>query len=306
MDLRRETVIERLARLAGLEVREADEAFAQTLAGLPLAQKRTSRNKAYVHVSRETIFKGPYPPRSIRLLNNLRYPYLLHLLEEALRLPECHRGVYRWQTLHACPTAGGKRYYLAGPNVGDAGRMVVESASTAVDADCRVLVRQTLLRRVSEIEKVKRGGRFTRHPSLDEDTAVASLQHLYARFVLNVGDSGTHNILVREDRPRTGRPIAGIDFDEHRRAKPGRTLWDCLCKADYSYLDEVYGELVPRVVVLQGLDPELRARIEEVNAVCAPWAEGLPRSRAAEGVVSIPDLLRRMEQVEALLRKFPG
>ena len=46
-----------------------------------------------------------------------------------------------------------------------------------------------------------------------------SLQHLYLRFLLDIGDSGTHNVLIREDHPVSGRLIAGIDLEETRAVK---------------------------------------------------------------------------------------
>jgi hypothetical protein len=296
-------VIEAVARVAGVEVREEGDPFVEGLRGLPLAQRRTSRNKAYVLVGADTIFKGPYGPDSLKLLNNLRYPLLIHLVEESLGLPAAARGVYRWKALHRVGSGAGRQYYLAGDSVGAAARMEVEDDSTQVDAAFRVVRRETLLRRVSEVEKRKVGARYQRHPDFDEEVAVAALQHLYLRHLFNVGDSGTHNILVREDRLTAGRPVAGIDFDEHRRPGEGRTLWDCLCKGHQAYLDDVYGPLVGRVVTAEELDPVVRASLDELNALGARWAEGLPAPRREEAVVRVPEVLRRNERVRALLRQ---
>jgi len=299
-------VIEEIARMAGLEVQEREAGFVEELAGFPLAQKRTSKNKAFVHVGKDAIFKGPYAAQSLKLINNLRYPWLIHLLEEMLGLPLASRGVYRWNMLHVCPASEERVYYVGGENVGAPQRMQVESASTQVDAACRVVVRETLLRRVSEIEKVKVGSRYERHPDFDEQVAVASLQHLYLRFLFNIGDSGTHNILVREDRATSGRPIAGIDFDEHRREQEGRTLWDCFFKSEYTYLEDIYGPLVNRIVLMEGLAPSVQGRIDELNTLCERWAECLPATRRSEGVVRVPSLLDRTERIRALIKERRG
>ncbi len=286
-------MIEAIARMVGVEVRQAEAGFTETLARLPLAQKRTSKNKAYVHVGPDAICKGPYSSTSLKLVNNLRYPHLIHLLEDGLKLPPAVRGVYCWATLFVCRNGEQLVYYLGGPNVGRPERMQVEDAATLVDPAFRVVNRGTLLRRVSEIEKVKVGSRWRRHPDFDRVVAVASLQHLYLRHLFNVGDSGTHNILVREDRHTTGHPVAGIDFDEHRREGEGKTLWDCFFKGNHGYLEEIYGELVPRIVLVEALDPVVLAGIAELNALTGAWA--------VDAVIRVEDVQRRNEHVHQLL-----
>lgn len=101
-------MIEELARYTGVEIREVAGDFSQELSDLPLAQKRTSRNKAHVYVCGDEILKGAYPSHSSKLINNLRYPYLIHLMEEALRLPDRYRGVFRWRKL-LVSRSGGQR-----------------------------------------------------------------------------------------------------------------------------------------------------------------------------------------------------
>lgn len=276
-------MIEEVARRCGVSVHVADAAFEEGLARLPLAQKRCASNKAFVWVGHDAVTKGPYAGGSLKLLNNLRYPHLIGLLEEQLGLPEAYRGAYQWRSLHAV----GGRYYLRGENVGNPAGMVVVSASSAVDASFRVVERETLLRRVSEVEKVKVGGEYRRHPAFDVQVAVASLQHLYLRHLFNVGDSGTHNILLREDRATSGRLIAGIDFDEHRRDGAGATVWDCLFKKGHAYLETLYGALLGRVVQAEGLGPAVRAAAEELNQLGEP--------------VDVEAVTRRQERLRGLM-----
>jgi hypothetical protein len=297
-------VIEDLARYVGLEVEEQDGPSFARSAGLPLAQKRTSRNKAPVRVGPTEVFKGPYPAHSLKLLNNLRYPYLIHLLEEALELPGECRGVYRWQRLLCTGSGAGRLYCLAGANVGCPARMQVRHASTRIDTSFDVVERGTLVRRVSELEKVKRLGRYERSPDLDRRLAVASLQHLYLRHLFNVGDSGTHNILVREDYPASGRLVAGIDCDEHRRPGQGRTAFACLFKQDQPYLHAVYDDDLSRIRRIAGLAPPVERAIDAINALCRRWEGALPaplRPRAGEAAVRAEDVLARNARLLALL-----
>jgi hypothetical protein len=48
------------------------------------------------------------------------------------------------------------------------------------------------------------------------------------RFLLDTGDSGTHNILKREDHDGAGRLIAGIDLEETRKVKEKKRRLDHL------------------------------------------------------------------------------
>jgi hypothetical protein len=302
-------MIDELARITGVVVRAADAAFIREVQRLPLGQKRTSANKAFTHVADREVFKGPYPYQSLKLINNLRYPYLIEQMEDALGLPDERRGVYRWHGLLSCAGGSECSYYFVGVNVDRPGRMRIRRFSTRVDADCEAVERETLVRRVCECEKVKERGRFVRHPGLDEAVALASLQHLYFRYLLNLGDSGTHNILVREDRANGGQVIAGNDFDEQRSGKEPRTVLGCLFRKDDGYLQAVYGTYLPRLVLLDGLDAAVTAALERVNTLCQAWLDTLPAARqrqlASAAVVRVPDILDRNERLRAWLECAP-
>lgn len=287
-------MIETLAQRVGVEVRHEGDSFVGQASRLPLAQNRTSKNKAYVYVSRESIFKGPYTDHSLHLINNLRYPYLIECLENVLQLPLSSRGVLCWRTLHVCPTSDGTCYYLSVENIGNPDRMQVRPAKTMVDASFEVIERGSMLRRVMEIEKVKRGSRWVGHPAFDVCVAIASLQHLYLRYLFNVGDSGTHNILIREDRATNGRPIAGIDFDALRRDEEPRTHWDCLFKTGFDYQESLYGDLLPQVVLLDSLDAALQTEIEKLNALC--------RSRF-DVLIDREEVAKRIDRLRVWMRR---
>jgi hypothetical protein len=298
-------MIEDLARRTGVAVEEADADCLRELAGAPLAQKRTSSNKAFVYVTGAAIVKGPYLPQALKLVNNLRYPHLIECLEEAVRLPNGRRGVFRWSKLLVREVGGGRTYYLSGENVGWPERARDQRASTRVDADFRVVQRGTSVQRVSELEKVKRADRFERHPDFAEEIAVASLQHLYFRHLLDIGDSGTHNILVRADREQSGRPVAGIDFDEQRRSHQRRTGFGYLFKQGHRYHEEVYGPYLGQVVQLGEVAALLARALDEMNDLCRRWAGTLPQRRQPQAVGDIraEDVLVRREQIRPLLMR---
>jgi len=75
--------------------------------------------------------------------------------------------------------------------------------------------------RISDVEK---------NGQIDDWIKQSALQHLYFRFLLDIGDSGTHNILMRDDHGSTGRLIAGIDLEEKRASRTKETRLDHLFK----------------------------------------------------------------------------
>ncbi len=84
-----------------------------------------------------------------------------------------------------------------------------------------VVPRGEAIWRVSDVEK---------NGQLATGIKLASLQHLYFRFLLDIGDSGTHNILIREDNGTTGRLIAGVDLEEKRTIRAKKFRLDHLFK----------------------------------------------------------------------------
>ncbi len=184
--------------------------FPQTMATVnsaPQAQLRTATYKKAVYIVKELVFKGPYACDDPRLMNNLRYTYALQLLEEALQLPEWQRGSLRWEYIGQW---GIDQYYLVAPNVGKWKDIPFERVSSKIETNVPVVPRGGVVWRVSDVEK---------NGHLTDDIKLAALQHLYFRFLLDIGDSGTHNVLFRKDADNTGRLIAGIDLEEKRAIK---------------------------------------------------------------------------------------
>ena len=110
---------------------------------------------------------------------------------------------------------GSDQYYLVAHNVGKTENIPFERVTSKIETNVPVVPRGSAVWRVSDVEN---NGRLT------DDIKLAALQHLYFRFLLDIGDSGTHNVLVRDDYVSTGRLIAGIDLEEKRiiRAKKHR------------------------------------------------------------------------------------
>jgi hypothetical protein len=82
-----------------------------------------------------------------------------------------------------------------------------QRVNSKLETNVEVVPRGKAVMRVSDIEKTG---------LLTDEIKSATLQHLYLRFLLGIGDSGTNNVLIREDCDSTGRLIAGIDLEERR------------------------------------------------------------------------------------------
>ena len=86
-----------------------------------------------------------------------------------------------------------------------------------------VVPRGEAVDRVSDIEKT----------GLSADIKSVTLQHLYLRFLLDIGDSGTYNVLIREDNDSTERLIAGIDLEDRRGNGKKKRRLDLLFSKPY-------------------------------------------------------------------------
>jgi hypothetical protein len=225
-----------LTDIVEVPIQELSAESMDNLNRAPQAQRRTSRFKKAVKIAGATVFKGPYVNGGDlkRLMNELRYTYAMELLEESMQLEPWQSSSLRWQCV-GC--SDDDQYYLVGSNVGRWENFPVKMATTKIESKVLVIPRGGHVYRVSDTEK---NGLIT------DDIKLASLQHLYLRFLLYIGDSGTHNILVREDDSRAGRLIAGIDLEEKRAVKLKESRLDHLFKKSPSkqqrflYQSEIY------------------------------------------------------------------
>ncbi len=207
-----------IAQHAGVPIVELSaEKVAEIMASLQ-AQLRTARYKKAVYIAGELVFKGPYKAQDKALLKNLAFNYAIELLEEALQLPEWQRASLRWEFLGY---AADGQYYLASPNVGRSKDIAFVVVNSKIEMNAKIVRRGEAVKRISDLEGSER---------LTQEIKLASLQHLYLRFLLDIGDSGTHNVLIREDNPVSGRLIAGIDLEERRAIKGQKSRLDHLFK----------------------------------------------------------------------------
>jgi hypothetical protein len=175
---------------------------------LPMAQKRCSIYKKYVRVSKDYIIKGPY------LLRDKTFRRVL-MANKAMKALDDHFETTTFQEIDSIVFYD-KEFYIRWRLIGDYDSMELYEGSTKVDKYGIYVKRNTMNKRVSDIEK---------DPSLfNQDLAKQIITHLYFRFLLEIGDSGSHNILYDDNQ----KSVIGIDFDESRKDCTGLTRFKLL------------------------------------------------------------------------------
>ncbi|CAF2020806.1 unnamed protein product [Rotaria magnacalcarata] len=189
------------------------------LANLAHGQPRTSAHKKAVFISSDYIYKGPYLSNlqgdRKRLLYNLYFTRALLTLEQYLKIPEYMQSIIDWESVVKIDNTN--EYYLKQKSVGKASLSENDHdrVTTKLETNVKILRRGSHINRLIELEKDESN-------FLDDKKQIcqACLQHFYLRYILNIGDSGTWNILVRRDR---NQGICGIDFEEIRSEKSKKT-----------------------------------------------------------------------------------
>ena len=232
-------LLRELAYRAGVSIQTLSQTAVARITSAPHAKLKTAVYKKPVHIVGDRVYKGPYTFDDSRLMNNLRFTYALQVLEERLILPEWLRTSLPWQCIGY---DGNDGYFLVARNVGKTCKIPFEIVSSKLETDVPVVARGGCVRRVADVES---NGRLTNEAKL------AALQHLYFRFLLGIGDSGTHQILIREDYKTSGRLIAGVDIEERRAITGKDSRLDHLFKKAPSKVQRLlYAPVVDHIRVL--------------------------------------------------------
>jgi len=167
---------------------------------LPRGQKRTAKYKKSVFIDNFSTYKGPYDFNDQKLLNNLKNTKVILLLEKFLELE--FSTIQDWKKILK---TNNNQYYLESANVGRIlQKCDTELASSKIEENVLIVKRKTFVKRVSEIEKEAQ--------QMEDLICLSCVQHLYFRYLLGIGDSGTHNILLKEEENNS--LIIGIDLEE--------------------------------------------------------------------------------------------
>lgn len=162
--------------------------------GKQICQKRTSKTKKFTYLIDDKIVKGPYKDTGKRFINNVVFTQGILHLEKLLGFKK--QIALKWSKILIYNDV----YYFEFKNVGDSSKTLLADEEWE---DLKLIERGSFVDRVSDIDQTKKG--------LTDEQRVTCLQHLYLRFVLGIGDSGTHNMLKGSDDR-----IYGIDLEDMR------------------------------------------------------------------------------------------
>jgi hypothetical protein len=207
-----------LAHKVGVPIKNLSAHTMTSIINAPQGQRKRGGHKKPVKIVGDLVFKGPYSHDEPHLMNNLKYTYAIQIMETVLQIPEWQKGTLNWKYIGCWKN---DQYFLVMPNVGKKENIPFELVNTELEKNVKVVSSGGHVRLVSEIENTV---------LLTDKIKMASLQHLYFRFLLGIGDSGTHNILIREDHDKTGRLVAGIDLEERRGNREKKRRLDHLFK----------------------------------------------------------------------------
>ena len=224
----------------------------ETILNLPQGQKLTSSSKKSVYMDKINVYKGPFIFDDKKLLNSIKFTQALIWVESVIKIPDKMKCVLPFSIKEY------KGYYfLVYKNIG----IIDESSSELVDT---TLVSKSLsemalklgnsipsksvkiyprgvINRISDI--------ITLDPSkFTDDIKLATLQHLYFRYLFNIGDSGTQNVLYREDGHI--HLVAGIDMEEIRGKDQGNTKLEYLFNSRYNKKVALFKDMIDNVVTL--------------------------------------------------------
>ena len=224
----------------------------ETILNLPQGQKLTSSSKKSVYMDKINVYKGPFIFDDKKLMNSIKFTQALICVESVIKIPDKMKSVLPFSIKEY------KGYYfLVYKNIG----IIDESSSELVDT---TLVSKSLsemalklgnsipsksvkiyprgvINRISDI--------ITLYPSkFTDDIKLATLQHLYFRYLFNIGDSGTQNVLCREDGHI--HLVAGIDMEEIRGKDQGNTKLEYLFNSRYNKKVALFKDMIDNVVTL--------------------------------------------------------
>lgn len=180
------------------EITQIDLKEKERIERMPIAQKRATIYKKFVRIDRDFVIKGPY------YLNEKRFKKVVQV-NSAMKIFDDYYGVDTFKQIHSILVYK-QEYYIRWQLIGNYDDIQLVEQTTTVDKEMFVSVKRgTLCKRITDIEKSPL--HFT--PKIANDV----VHHLYFRYLLEISDSGPHNILFDEQT----QSICGIDFDETKR-----------------------------------------------------------------------------------------
>ena len=210
-----------------------------SIMNLPQGQKLTSTSKKSVYMGETHVYKGPFAENDKKLQNNIKFTMALKILESVSGIKENMRSLLPFEIKER-----DNFYFIIYKNIGNIDNMInnktvninttliskslaemaIKRGDTIPSKQIKLFPRG-VIKRISDI--------INMYPAkFIPDIKQATLQHLYFRYLLNIGDSGTQNILYREDN--SNQLVVGIDMEEIRGKDQGKTQLEYLFNSKYN------------------------------------------------------------------------
>jgi len=177
----------------------------QPIFDVPVGQTVTGRAKKYVYIYPEVVKKGPYLSKDQNQVDfMLRATKLIQQINERQGISSTVIEPFLEKT--------DKDTFVCWKNIGHYNDIKTEKRTTKLAEDVTVVSRKTLIHRASDVKIT----------DLSDQLWQDCLNHLYARAIVGVGDSGLWNILIQDLHKKQGRvegQCIGIDLEEARSFK---------------------------------------------------------------------------------------
>jgi hypothetical protein len=262
--------------------------ISEELSNLAHGQRRTGAHKKAVFISSDYVYKGPYLASSQgdtkRVLYNLYFTRALLTLEQHLKIPEHLRSIIDWHSVIKIDNTD--QYYLKQKSIGKlpTSEDDLEMVTTKVETNVKVLRRGSHVNRLIELEKDQSNFEGDIKPIYQ-----ACVQHFYLRYLLNIGDSGTWNILVRRDGVNG---ICAIDFEEIRagKIKKGSDPLAMIMSKVSKQQRDIYGPYVNDITIFENkinlsdelakiLSSSFKIDIEKMNARIEEFVNSIEKKK---------------------------
>lgn len=246
-----------------IDVKKLDTNLKNKIINAPHGQKLTSKNKKIVYILDNIVVKGPYKIKDTKFNNSIKFTIAFQILENELGLEDKYKTCLPWLYI----LKDKDNYYLVSKNIGDMSKMSYEYVDSKIEKNVPVIKRGGFVHRISEIEE-----------NISNEIKIACLQHLYIRYLLGVGDSGTHNILLRKDE--SDNLVVGNDMEEIRMNKNPKNKLQCLFRIVYAKHKIIYSQYIEKIKVFDDdydFSDEIQKRFEAIGIEISEIRDNITR-----------------------------
>ena len=244
------------------EIKKIEKDELDIILELPHGQKLTNSSKKSVFVGRNYVFKGPFECGEKKMDNSIRFTLALKLLETISSIPISMKSCLMFEIKKY-----DGYYFFVSKNVGQSGiksdqsviidttilgksfaKMKKKECGDSIELSKKIKVYpRGVIKRINDI--------IALYPEkLKDNIKIATLQHLYFRYLLDIGDSGPQNVLYREDG--STQFVSGIDMEEIRGRDQGNTRLEFLFNSRYNKKVALFRDCIDKIATVKYYDLE--------------------------------------------------